>query len=125
MLRPSSPSRSFWLTLLLLTFIANLAAALLSYARWQELGVNLFGSVWGLLAAAYLVALLVGLWLLIRIVSPGGFDAASRFKFFESEGFAIRALGWIVFLAILVLIPYLKFALRIGRDKNPLLVDPQ
>lgn len=125
MLRTSSPSRSFWLTLLLLTFIANLAAAWLSYARWQELGVNLFRSVWGLLAAAYLVALIIGLWLLVQIVRPGGFDLSARFKFFSSEGLPIRLLGWIVFAAILVLIPYIKFTLRIGRDKNPLLVDPQ
>ena len=35
-----NPSRSFWLTILLLSCIANLMAAWLSYARWNELGVK-------------------------------------------------------------------------------------
>jgi len=127
MLRTSHRSRSFWLTIIVLTFIANLAAAWRSYLRWEELGVDLFRSVWGILAAAYLGLLVTCIWLFILCLRSGDlpFGLSARFMFLESDGFAARAFGWIIFLGVLILIPYFKFSFRIGRDgNNPLMVDP-
>ncbi len=126
MVRTSHPFRSFWLTIVAFTFIANLRAAWLSYVRWNELGVDLFRSVWGILAAVYLGVLAICIWLLILLLRAGGpqIDPSARFKLFESENLTVRVLGWVFFFAILILIPYIKFSLQIGRDKNPLLVDP-
>jgi hypothetical protein len=125
MLRTSNPSRSFWLTILALTFIVNLVAARLSYFRWNELGVDLVRSVWGILAAVYLGMLLACIVLFI-LVARGNlqFDISSRFKFFESDNQIICALSWLIFFAILIGIPYIKFTFQIGRDDtNPLMVD--
>ncbi|HLO29627.1 MAG TPA: hypothetical protein VK249_10860 [Anaerolineales bacterium] len=127
MLRTSNPSRSFWLTIIALTFIANLIAARSSYARWNELGVDLFRSVWGILMAIYLGMIVVSIWLFIRIARFGElkFDRLARFKLFESDNQIARTAGWIVFLAVLFLIPYIKSTFQIGGDeKNPLRVDP-
>jgi hypothetical protein len=121
MLRTSNPSRSFWLTILALTFVVNLVAARLSHLRWNELGVDLFRSVWGILAATYL-GMMIGCVALFILVGRGKpqFDVSSRFKFFESGSQAIRALGWLIFFAILIGIPYVKFTFQIGRnDENP------
>jgi hypothetical protein len=126
MLRTTRASRSFWLTIIALTFVINVAAAWSSYSRWNELGVDLFRSVWGILAAVYLGLLVACVWLLILVLrfDPPRFDLSSRFKFLESDSVQVRALGWMAFLAILILIPYIKFTFQIGRDaQNPLRVD--
>ncbi len=126
MLRTSCPSRSFWLTIIALTFIANLVAAWSSYLRWNELGVDLFRSVWGILAAVYLAGLVISVWLFILIARPGGLqlDVFLPFKLFQSDHVGLRVLGGIVFLAVLFLIPYVKFTFQVGQsDRNPLMVD--
>jgi hypothetical protein len=125
MLQTSNPSRSFLLTILALTFIVNLVAARLSYLRWNELGVDLFRSVWGILAAVYLGMLLACATLFILVARDKQFDLSTRFKFFESDNRAVRVLGWLVFFSILIGIPYIKFTFQIGRDDaNPLMIDP-
>ncbi|MBN2117681.1 MAG: hypothetical protein JW730_13980 [Anaerolineales bacterium] len=126
MLRTSNPSRSFWLTIILLTFIANLAAVWSSWLRWDELGVDLFRSVWGILAAAYLGMTAACLGLFVLIVRSGGsqVDRSPWFKFFQSGHLKVRLLGWITFLAILFLIPYVKFAFQVGRSGKDPLMDP-
>jgi len=124
MLQPSNASRSFWLTILSLTFIANVVAVRLSYLRWSELGVDLSRSVWGILFATYLGMIVVCVWLFILIVRFGGlnFHIPSNLKSFKADNQIVRALGWVVFLAVLILIPYVKFTFQIGRnDKNPLM----
>jgi hypothetical protein len=74
--------------------------------------------VWGLVFAIYLGTIVVSLVLFILVVRPGGLNI--HVKFFELDHPIVRALGWTVFLAILVLIPYVRFVLQIGRsDKNP------
>jgi len=126
MLRTSKPSRSFWLTIIILTFAANMLAARFSLLRWNELGVDLFRSVWGIVAAAYIGIMVLCLCIFFLMTGSGSFQTAvsSRLRFFASNNLTIRILGWIIFLAILFLIPYIKFTFRIGRDgKNPLLVD--
>lgn len=123
MLRTSNPSRSFWLTILALTFIVNLVAARLSYLRWNELGVDLLRSVWGILAAVYLGIMVVCVILFILVARDQQFDISSRFKFFESGNQAIRALGWLIFFVILIGIPYIKFTFQIGRNDKNLFMD--
>jgi hypothetical protein len=51
--------KNFWKTTFILTFFANLAILGWSIARWLELGVILYRSVWGLVLLMYL-ALLAG-----------------------------------------------------------------
>ncbi|RPJ28814.1 MAG: hypothetical protein EHM33_03190 [Chloroflexi bacterium] len=126
MLRPSNSSRSFRLTILALTFSVNLAAAWLSHLRWNALGVDLFRSVWGILSAAYLGMIVVCLWLFILVARPGRSqsEVSSHFKFFQSDHLKVRALGWITFLAVMFLIPYVKFTFQVGRSAgNPFMVD--
>ncbi len=118
MIRPSNPAHSFWLTILALTFAANVIAVRASLLRWNELGVDLLRSVWGILFVVYFGMIVVSLALFILIVRSGGLNINVRF--FELDNQTVRALGWAVFLAILILIPYVKFAFQIGRgDKNP------
>lgn len=122
MIRASNPSRSFWLTLLALTFAANVIAVRAALLRWNELGVDLLRSVWGIVFAVYLGMIVASfvLFILIARFDGSGVRAPSRFKLFESDNQTVRALGWVVFLAVLLLIPYVKFAFQIGRgDKNP------
>ncbi len=98
-------------------------AARLSYLRWNELGVDLFRSIWGVLFTIYLVMIVACVWLLIYIVRFGElhFHIPSLVK---PETPQIRVLGLIIFLVILFLIPYIKFTFHVGQDeKNPLLVD--
>lgn len=126
MRQTSDRSHSFWLTLLTLTFIANLMAVRFSFVRWNELGVALSRSVWGILLAAYLVATLACLWLMTRLVRSWGsqIESPAYLTVLNSDRRGIRALGWASFFAILVLIPYIKFTFQVGRSENPLSVDP-
>jgi hypothetical protein len=121
MLRTSNSPRSFWLTILALTFIVNLVAARLSYMRWNELGVDLFRSVWGIGAAVYLGMMIASVVLFILVARADlQFDLSSRFNVLESGNHVVRALSWLIFLVILIGIPYIKFTFQIGRnDKNP------
>lgn len=119
---PSKLSRSFWLTILALTLIVNIAAARASYVRWDELGVDLLRSVWGILMAAYLVMIFASALLLVWI--GRGRDPAIKIPFLESENRTGGALGWAVFFIILVLIPYVKFVLKIGREDQSASIDP-
>ncbi len=121
----SKSSRPFWLTVLILTLLANLVAAWSSYLRWSELGVDLLRSVWGILLAAYLLAIVVSSVLLVYVLRSTGqsVEDSFPFKFFESTHPTGRILGWTAFAAILFLIPYMKFTYQIGRDENPFM-DP-
>ena len=112
-------SRSFWLTLLALTLIVNLLAARLSFARWNELGVDLFRSVWGLLAAGYLLAIIACAFLFVLLLRQRAGQAPDRLRLFESGSAGARAAGWFIFLLLLFSIPYAKFAFQVGRDRNP------
>ena len=117
--RTSQHSRSFWLTILALTFFVNAGAAWYSYLRWEKLGVDLFRSVWGIMAAAYLGMLIGSVVLLVWVARSTSLDISSRLRFFESSHQGARAAGWVIFFAVLILIPYIKFTFQVGRDKNP------
>jgi hypothetical protein len=125
MFQPSNSSRSFWLTILALTFIINAIAAWFSYVRWNELGVDLFRSVWGLLLAAYLGIMVISAWLFFLIARQGETPFLSTFQRLPFSTRPARLLGWLIFLAVLILIPYVKFTFRAGwGDENPLGIDP-
>src|SRR5438093_8257271 len=121
--RTSDPSRSFWLTILVLTFTANLMAARLLYLRWNELGVDLFRSIWGVLFTVNFGMIVACIWLLMYILRFGELHFQIP-SFVKLEDPKVRALGLITFLVILFLIPYIKFTFHAGRDEeNPLRVD--
>lgn len=125
MFRATNSSRSFWLTILALTFFVNFAALWWSYQRWNELGVDLSRSIWGLLLAGYVGMTVVTAWLFIRLAREAQLTFLSRFPFFTLRTQNARLFGWLIFLAVLVLIPSIKFLLRVGwNDENPLHVDP-
>jgi hypothetical protein len=125
MLQPSNSSRSFWLTLLALTFIINAIVAWFSYVRWNELGVDLFRSVWGFLFVVYLGMMVASVWLSILITRKRGFSFSATFQLFTLNTPTARLVGWLIFLVVLILIPYVKFTFRVGRsDENPLHIDP-
>ena len=117
MLRSSRPIPWFWLILLTLTLVANILAARSSLARWSELGVDLTRSVWGILAATYLVMIVVCMfgmaWIVLRREVP------VFLRGFETDHRIVRLLGWVIFLLVLFLIPYTKFTFRVGTERNP------
>jgi hypothetical protein len=117
MMRASHSSRSFWFTLLAVTFTVNVIAVRASLPRWNELGVDLLRSVWGIVFAIYLGMIVASLVLFVLVIRSNGLGITS-FKIFESDHPSVRGAGWVVFLAVLVLIPYVKFVLHIGNDKN-------
>ncbi|HSL46778.1 MAG TPA: hypothetical protein VK897_25300, partial [Anaerolineales bacterium] len=104
-------SRSFWLTILALTFIVNVMAMRASLVHWNEVGVDLTRSVWGILMAAYLVIMAACVLLIAFLLrsSEVPFDISTRFQFLESDHALMRGLGWAIFLLVLILIPYVKF----------------
>jgi hypothetical protein len=118
MLRPSQPSRSFWLTILALTFVVNLIAARLTIVRWSELGVDMFRSVWGILMAVYVVLMVASTVSFVEVARSGKWFF-SRLAFFDTDRRFFRFLGWAIFLAVLFLIPYAKFTFQVGRARNP------
>ena len=122
MIRSYTNPRSFWLTLIAITLIATLAVVRSSLLRFDEIGVNLYRSIWGGMLLLYLGVILGCLWLAIYMVrfdrSPFNIPSfSSRLRLDDPQW---RVLGLIVFLIIVILIPYIKFRLNIGQDiKNP------
>jgi len=124
MLQPSNSSRSFWLTILALTVIINVIVAWFSYLRWNELGIALSRSVWGLVFAVYLGIIVASVWLFILIIRQGRLPFFLTFQLFTLNLPIVRLVGWLIFLAVLILIPFIKFTFRVGRAENLLDMDP-
>ena len=129
MIQMHNTPRSFWLTIIAITLIANLAVIRSSFLRLDELGVNLYRSIWGGMLLLYFGVLAACIWLAIYIIrfdrSP--FNISSPFSQLRLGDPQWRVLGLIVFLAIVILIPYIKFTLNIGQDiknssKDPVLI---
>ncbi|HZJ24847.1 MAG TPA: hypothetical protein VFD54_16130 [Anaerolineales bacterium] len=121
-----STSRSFWLTIIIFTFIANLATLRSTFSRLVEIGANLQRATWSGVLILCFGIMVVCIWLAIYIIrfNEAPFNISSRFSHLQRTSPARRALGWVVFLAILILIPYIKFRFEIGQDvKNPV-YDP-
>jgi uncharacterized membrane protein YsdA (DUF1294 family) len=119
-----NPTKTFWKTTFALTFFANLGILVWSIARWLELGVILYRSVWGLVLLMYL-ALLAGCIFLFYWM-----DDSKAEKFIASlelsrlQTPAWRGLGLGLFAGILLLIPTLKFTYQIGEVVKGSTRDP-
>ena len=117
MLRSPGRFSWFWLILLILTLVANVMAARSSLARWNEIGVDLTRSVWGILAAAYILLSIACILSIVWIVT--GRQIPTLFTDLDVDHSSWRLLGWVVFLLVLFLIPYTKFTFRVGSERNP------
>src|SRR5688500_16473968 len=116
-----STSRSFWLTIIIFTFIANLATLRSTFSRLVEIGANLQRATWSGVLILCFGIMVVCIWLAIYIIrfNEAPFNISSRFSHLQLTSPARRALGWVVFLAILILIPYIKFRSeerRVGKE---------
>jgi hypothetical protein len=116
--------KSFWQTTLALTFTANLGILSWSVARWNEIGVILHRSVWGLVLLAYLAVLAGCLFLFYWIGRPAAGKLFSALELPRLHSSAWRALGLGLFIGILLLIPWLKFTYRIGEEVKKSTQDP-
>src|SRR5688572_5638376 len=122
MIQTHSTPRSFWLTIIAIILMANLAVVLSSFLRFDELGVNLYRSIWGGMLLLYLGVIIACIWLAIYLIrfARSPFNISSFFSRLRLDDPQWRVLCLIVFLIIVILIPYIKFALNIGQDiKNP------
>lgn len=117
-----SASRPFWLTIIVFTFIFSLYAALSTYWRSTEAGIVLQRSIWGGMLLVYGATALLCIWLFLRVVRDGNlpFHIPSPLRQFRLDSSFWRAGGWILFVLILILIPYVKFHFQIGQSpKKP------
>ncbi|MGE5374665.1 MAG: hypothetical protein ACM3XO_06365 [Bacteroidota bacterium] len=126
MIRQKSDSRPFWLTVIAFTFLFSLYAALSTYARAQLAGIVLQRSIWGGMLLVYWATILFCIWLFVRVARSGSLPFANPFARLQFDGVFWRVVGWIVFILILIGIPYLKFHFQIGQNvKKPLFAfDP-
>lgn len=118
--------RSFWLTLIAVTFLFDVAAIRGTLLRANELGMDLFRSAWGGVLLLYLIVLLFCAWAFFQLVRDGRAFAGflSRLDALASDSVIWRAAGFVFFGAVLVFIPWMKFSLQIGQTvENPAL-DP-
>ncbi len=124
--REKKTPASFWLTIIAATFLFDAAVIRVSLLRWNELGMDLLHSAWGAVLLLYLVVLLVCVWLFIRISRHGELypNAVSRLNLTVFESVGWRALGFVVFGAVVFLIPFVKFTLHVGGNVENPSVDP-
>jgi hypothetical protein len=119
--KPES-SRSFWLTLVAVTFLVNLTMTRLSYLRLLELGADLLRTPWSGILFLCFAILLACIWLFVHVLrfNTAPFQLSQKLSRIKTDTFAWRVLGLVGFCAILFLIPYTKFTLQVGVElKNP------
>ena len=118
--------RSFWLTLIAAAFLIDVAAMRASFVRANELGMDLTRSAWGGILLLYLAAAIVCLWMFVRVARAEGarFPLLSRLDTPVFESLPWRAAAFLLFVAILFLIPWIKFSFNIGRTIENPSVDP-
>ena len=68
MIQKHDTPRSFWLTVIVITLIANVAVIRASFLRLDELGANLYRSLWGGMLLLYFGVLAACIWLAIYII---------------------------------------------------------
>jgi len=116
-------SRPFWLTVIVFTFAISLYAALSTSSRSTEAGIVLQRSIWGGMLLVYWGTVLLCIWLFIRVARFGSlpFSLPSLLTQSRFESSLWRVVGWIIFILILFLLPYVKFHYQIGQSvKKPL-----
>lgn len=118
--------KTFWQTTFVFTFLANLAVLVWSAMRWAEIGVILYRSVWGIALLLYLSVLAgcVFLFFWMRTGDSRVENLVSRLELTPLSNIFWRGLGWSVFAGVLVLIPWLKFSLRVGEVVKGSTQDP-
>lgn len=119
-------STSFWLFLITATLLFDVAAIRASLLRANELGMDLLRSTWGGIVVLYL-AISVACIVLFVYNARGGRRHVHVFSnldlpIFQSAGW--RTLSAILFVAWLLIIPFLKFALRVGQYIEDPTTDP-
>src|SRR5688572_2928159 len=119
-------ARPFWLTILVFTFIVNLTMMRLTYLHLIEIGADLQRATWSGMLVICFAIMLVCLWLLFYIARFGTLplNMTSRFSRLQFDGAGWRALGIVLFVIILFLIPYIKFTYEIGQDVKEPVYDP-
>ncbi len=119
-------SKTFWQTTFIFTFLANLAILTWSAMRWAEIGVILHRSVWGVALLLYLGVLAGCLFLFfwIKTDDSRAEKLVSLLELTPLTGVFWRGLGWGLFTGILLLIPWLKFTLRVGEVVKGSTQDP-
>ncbi len=118
--------KTFWQTTFVFTFLANLAILVWSAMRWAEIGVILYRSVWGIALLLYL-GVLAGCVFLFFWMKTGDARVEKLVSWLELTPFSNifwRGLGWGLFTGILLLIPWLKFTLRVGEVVKGSTQDP-
>mgnify|MGYP000978808206 CR=1 FL=1 len=94
--------------------------------RWAEIGVILYRSVWGIALLLYL-GVLAGCVFLFFWMKTGDSRAEKLVSWLELTPLSNifwRGLGWGLFTGILLLIPWLKFSLRVGEVVKGSTQDP-
>ncbi len=118
--------KTFWQTAFVFTFFANLAILVWSAMRWAEIGVILYRSVWGVALLLYL-GILAGCVFLFFWIKTGDSRVEQLVSLLELTPLSNifwRGLGWGLFAGILLLIPWLKFTLRVGEVVKGSTQDP-
>ncbi|HET9909231.1 MAG TPA: hypothetical protein VFQ23_21460, partial [Anaerolineales bacterium] len=119
-------SRSFWLTILIFTFMVNLTMLRLTYLRLIEIGANLPRATWSGMLVICVAVMLICLWLIFSIVRSDTlpFSLISRLSHVKFDNLLWRVLGILLFLGILILIPYIKFRFELGQAVKETTRDP-
>lgn len=118
--------KTFWQTTFVFTFLANLVVLGWSAMRWAEIGVILYRSVWGLALLLYL-GVLAGCIFLFFWIRSADWRVGRLVAWLELPWFSNllwRGLGWSLFAGILLLLPWLKFTLRVGEVVKNSTQDP-
>ncbi len=116
--------KTFWQTTFVFTFLANLGILGWSIARWNELGVILYRSVWGAVLLLYLAVLAGCIFLFFWMRDSKAEKFITALELSRLQGPVWRALGLGLFTGILLLIPYLKFTFRVGEVVKKSTQDP-
>jgi hypothetical protein len=117
-------SKTFWQTIFAFSFVVNLVIVIWSISRWIELKVILYRSIWMILLMVYLAILIGCVFLFVKIHRGRADKEIGALELDQFTGTFWRVGGWLIFIAILFAIPYIKFTLAIGEEVKKPLQDP-
>ena len=118
--RSANTPRSFWLTLLTFIIIVNLAMMHSTYLHLLDIKADLMRSAWSGMLVLCIVIVSICSWLLVR----GSKVSYEHFDKIQFNSVVWRVFGALVFLAILFIIPYIKFKYSIGQEIKKPVYDP-